>query len=384
MLLTVVSLTAALEYGLTPDVAFAHGRGDAPEARRVATNGLQVAAMLGVPMGLALGLAARPLCWLLGGRGEVLEHASTYLRISAVGLPFVLIAYVGHGVMRGVNQLRKPLILVVVANVVNLVLEIVAVYVLDLGVAGSAWSTVIVQIMAAGAFVGIMRPHLTRLRAQRERIKKLLTSGVHFAVRSLAMFAVWNSATFVAARIDTPTLAANQVLTQLFILLALVLDALAIPAQSLVAGELGAEHPAEATRVGRISTRLSLWAGGFLALALVALSPFAPAIFSEDSAVRSRLTAGLIILAVMQLPGAIAFALDGALIGAKDERWLGRQAVRNLLGYLPLALATLFFPVLGLAGLWGAQLTWMTMRAVVNRRRWNSLAARDFRHHVMA
>ena len=378
VLLTVVSLTAALEYGLTPDVAFAHGRGDAPEARKVATNGLQLAAMIGVPMGLLLGITARPLCWLLGGRGEVLEHASTYLRISAVGLPFVLIAYVGHGVMRGVNQLRKPLVLVVIANAINLVFEIIAVYVLDLGVAGSAWSTVIVQILAAGAFLGIMRPHLTRLRATWARIKPLLASGGHFAVRSMAMFAVWNSATFVAARIDTPTLAANQVLTQLFVFLALVLDALAIPAQSLVAGELGAEHPTEAARVGRISTRLSLWVAAGLATALVAISPFAPALFSGDDAVRSRLTAGLIILAVMQLPGAIAFAYDGALIGAKDERWLGRQAVYNLLGYLPLALATLFFPALGLAGLWGAQLMWMAMRAWVNARRWYSLEARNF------
>ena len=75
VLLTVISLTAALEYGLTPDVAFAHGRDDAPEARRIATNGLQLAAMIGVPIGLALGIAARPLCWVLGGRGEVLEHA---------------------------------------------------------------------------------------------------------------------------------------------------------------------------------------------------------------------------------------------------------------------------------------------------------------------
>ena len=382
LLLTVVSLTAALEYGLTPDVAFAHGSGDAPEARRVATNGLQLAAMIGVPMGLALGLAARPLCWLIGGRGDVLEYASTYLRISAVGLPFVLIASVGRGVMRGVNQLRKPLVLVFVANIVNLVLEIIAVYGLHLGVAGSAWSTVIAQFFAAVAFLGIMRPHLTRLRATWARMKPVLASGVHFAVRSLAMFAVWNSATFVAARIDTPTLAANQVLTQLFIFLALVLDALAIPAQSLVAGELGGRRPAEAARVGRISTRLSLWVAAGLAVALVALSPFAPALFSGDSAVRSRLTAGLIILAVMQIPGAIAFAYDGALIGAKDERWLGRRAVYNLLGYLPLALATLFFPALGLAGLWGAQLTWMTLRAWVNARRWQSLAARDF-HRVM-
>ncbi len=382
LLLTVVSLTAALEYGLTPDVAFAHGQGDGPEARRVAANGLQLAAMLGVPMGAALGLAARPLCWVLGGRGDVLHFATTYLRISAVGLPFVLIAYVGHGVMRGVNQLRLPLFVVVVANVLNLFLEIVAVYWLDLGIAGSAWSTVVVQALAAVAFVFVMRPHLTRLRPTWRRIQPLLRSGVHFAVRSLAMFAVWNSATFVAARIDTPTLAAHQVLTQLFIFLALVLDALAIPAQSLVAGALGARRPAEASRVGHISTRLSLWAALVLAAVLALSSPIAPHLFSNQPAVQSRLTAGLLILAVMQFPGAVAFAYDGALIGAKDERWLGRQAVRNLLGFAPLAVATLLVPTLGLAGLWGAQLTWMVVRAWVNTARWRRLAAADFRSPV--
>ncbi|MDP2289907.1 MAG: MATE family efflux transporter [Actinomycetota bacterium] len=379
VLLTVVSLTAALQYGLTPDVAFQHGRGDAAEARRVATNGLQLAALIGIPMGTLLAVGSRPLCWLIGGRGDVLENATTYLRISAVGLPFVLIAYVGHGVMRGVNQLRKPLVLVFVANLVNLVLEIVAVYVLDLGIAGSAWSTVIAQVGAAIAFAMIMRPHLISLRPTLARMRPVLASGRHFAVRSLAMYAVWNTATFVAARIDTPTLAAHQVLTQLFIFLALVLDALAIPAQSLVAGALGGGQVDEATRVGHISARLSLWGAGLLATGLVLLSPIAPQVFSSDSAVQSRLTAGLLILAVMQFPGALAFAYDGALIGAKDERWLGHRAVLNLIGYAPLAIATLFVPALGLAGLWGAQMTWMVLRAVVNTRRWHLLSGDHFR-----
>jgi len=378
LLLTVVSLTVALEYGLTPSVAFAHGRGDQSEARRVATNGLQLAALLGVPLCLVVVLAARPLAWVLGGRGDVLVFATTYLRISAVGLPFVLVAYVGHGVMRGVNQLRSPLLVVVIANIANVGLEIVAVYVLHLGVAGSAWSTVVVQAGAAAAFLGVLRPHLTRLRPAWTRMRPVLVSGVHFAGRSLAMFAVWNSATFVAARIDTPTLAAHQVLTQLFMFLALALDALAIPAQSLVAGALGGCRPDEAERIGNISTRLSLWCALMLGSLLVVVSPFAPHLFSGDGAVRSRLLAGLLILAVMQFPGAVAFALDGALIGARDERWLGGRAVRNLLGFAPLAVATLLWPNLGLAGLWGAQLAWMTLRAVVNRRRWHQLAAAGF------
>ena len=247
-----------------------------------------------------------PLVWLLGGRGEVLGYAALYLRISCVGLPFVLVTYVGHGVMRGVNDLRKPLQIVLVANVFNLLLEIVAVYWLDLGVAGSAWSTVIVQMGEAVMFLRVLRPHRGGSRPTAERLKKLLRSGVHFAVRSIAMFAVWNTATAVAAHVDTPTLAAHQVLTQLFMFLALMLDALAIPAQSLVAGALGSDDTNQALLVGRTSNRLSLWCGALLATLLAALSPLLPHVFSADPAVHSRLTAGLLILAVMQFPGAIA------------------------------------------------------------------------------
>jgi putative MATE family efflux protein len=372
ILLTVVSLTASLEYGVTPDVAFAHGAGRSDDARAVATAALRLAVMIGVPMGLGVAAAAHPLAWLLGGRNDVLHYAVVYLRISCVGLPFILITYVGHGVMRGVNDLRKPLKIVLVANVVNVILEIVAVYVLDLGIAGSAWSTVIVQIGAALIFVRVLRPHRGSGRPTRQLMNDLLRSGVHFAVRSLAMFAVWNTATAVAAHVDTPTLAAHQVLTQLFMFLALMLDALAIPAQSLVAGALGAEDTEQALFVGRSSNRLSLWCAVVLAALLSGLSPMLPHVFSGDPAVHSRLMAGLLILAVMQFPGAIAFAFDGALIGAHDERWLARQAVINLAGFAPLAIATLAAPRLGLAGLWGAQLAWMTMRAYVNWRRWES------------
>ena len=372
VLLTVISLLTFLEYGVTPLVAYAHGRKRPEEARRAAADALWLAFFVGAPVAAALALAAHPLAWALGGRGEVLHYATTYLRISTVGIPFVLVALVGHGVMRGVNQLTRPMQVVIVANIVNLVLEIVAVYVLDLGIAGSAWSTVIVQIGAAGCFVGILRPHVERVRPAWERFRPMLVTGAHLAVRSLAMFAVWNSATAVAARIDTPTLAAHQVLTQLFMFLALVLDALAIPAQSLVAGAVGEGDVDEAVRVGHVSTRLSVWAAVILAGALALLSPLLPHVFSGDGDVRSRLTLGLLILAVMQFPGAIAFALDGALIGGQDERFLGRQAVYNLAGFAPLAVATIVWPRLGLAGLWGAQLAWMTLRAWVNHRRFES------------
>ena len=172
----------------------------------------------------------------------MLDVATTYLRISAVGIPFVLVALAGQGVLRGMEDLRTPLVIVVVANVVNLGLEIVAVYVLDLGIAGSAWSTVVVQVLAAPAFVWVVRPHLAAAesrRPDREELAPFLTAGRHLAMRVAAVLLVITGTTFVAARIDDATLAAHQIAATVFTFLALVTDAFAIPAQTLVAGALG-------------------------------------------------------------------------------------------------------------------------------------------------
>jgi putative MATE family efflux protein len=377
VLLNVVAVLNALEY-VTPDIAHAMSAGRTRDAHHTAAHGAWLSCLVGAPAGLLLAALARPLCWLLGGRGEVLHHATTYLSISALGIPFVLIAYLGHGVLRGHMDMRTPLKIVVVANVANLILEVIAVYGLHLGVAGSAGTTVVVQVGAAGWFLWAMRPHMESVRPAWRHYRPLLVNAAHMAVRSVAMYTVWNVTTVIAAHLDAPTLAANQVATQLFMFLALILDALAVPLHSLVASELGAGRPDEADRVGRVSTRLSLWAALVLAVVLLALTPLLPALFTTDAAVRSRLIGALLVLVVMQFPGAIAFALDGALIGAHDRVWLARQAIRNIVAFLPLAVATLLWPRLGLAGLWGAQLCWMTMRATVNWRRWVRLAGERF------
>jgi putative MATE family efflux protein len=372
VLLTVSSLLMFLQYGVTPDVARSIGAGDHQQARLLATDSAWLAVILGVPLAALLVVLAGPLAALLGAHGAVLDAATTYLRVASIGLPFVFITFVGHGVMRGVNDLRRPLIVVVVANIVNVALELIVVYGFHMGVAGSAWSTTVVQILAAVAFVWIMRPQLARIGPKWSRLKPILMRGTQLGMRSVAMLAAWVSLTRVAATVDTPTLAANQIVLQLFTLLALALDALAIPAQSLVAGALGGNDRAQAMAVGRSSLRLSLWVAAGFAVVLAATSPLAPHLFTGDGAVVSRSAAGLLILAVMQFPGAIAFALDGVLIGGHDTRYLARAAVVNLIPFVPCLVVVAVHPSLGIAGLWGALLVWMSMRAWLNLRRFRS------------
>jgi putative MATE family efflux protein len=377
VLLFVTSLCSFLAYGTTPRVARARGADDPEGAAAVGVQALWLGVLLGLPLAIGLALFARPVVRLLGGQGAALEAAVTYLRISALGVPFILLALVGAGVFRGVADLRTPLAIVFTASALNLVLELVAVYGLDLGIAGSAWSTVVVQVLAAAAYLVLMRRHLAAARSRRPdraELGGLARAGSHLVLRVLSLIAAFALATAVAARIDTPTVAAHQVVNTMFTLLALSLDAFAIPAQTLVAEALGAGDPGLARRVGERVLVLSVVVGGALTLGLAALSPLVARVFSADPDVTSRVTAGLVVLAVLLLPGSVAFALDGVLIGAGDVRFLGRAMVMALVIYVPFVALPLLHPSLGIIGVWLALAVWMTARAVLMQRRFRSLA----------
>lgn len=375
VLLLVTAGCNFLAYATTQRLAHHRGAGRAGQAAAVGVQALWLCALIGVPIAAALAAAARPLAALLGGQGAVLDTATTYLRISAVGIPFVLVALVGQGVLRGVEDLRTPLAIVLVANVVNLGLEIVAVYVFDLGIAGSAWSTVAVQAVAAVAFLWVVRPHLAAAeshRPDREEMAPFLTAGRHLAMRVGAVLVVITGTTFVAARIDDATLAAHQIAATLFSLLALVADAFAIPAQTLVAGALGRRDSAAATdiarRVVRMATITMIGLGVLLAIGAWPLAH----LFTSDPSVVSRAAVALVLLALAQPAAGIAMSLDGVLMGAADYRFLGVAAGLSALAFLPLALLTLAVPAFGIVGVWLAINTWMIARAALNRRRFQS------------
>jgi MATE family, multidrug efflux pump len=270
-----------------------------------------------------------------------------------------------------VADYRTPLVILLTANAVNVVLELWFVYGLDLGVPGSAWSTVIVQVGAAAAFVRVVRRHLGGAPSRWPDwagMAPLLTAGRHLLLRVGSMLAVFTGATAIAARTDEPTLAAHQIAASLFFFLALVLDALAIPAQTLVADELGRGSVTGAAELSHRTAWLSVFTGIGLAVLVAVAAPLLPHAFTGDAAVVSRATDALWWLAVLLVPGAIAFAYDGVLIGAADYRFLGLAALAYLIVVTPVGLAVLGLD-LGIAGIWAGLTLWMVIRAAVNHQR---------------
>jgi putative MATE family efflux protein len=168
----------------------------------------------------------------------------------------------------------------------------------------------------------------------------------------------------VAARAGTVQLAAHQIALQLFFFLALVLDAYAIAAQTLVGQALGGGRPQEARATAR---RVALWGLGtglVVAVVLLALRGVLLPLFTGDPAVRDQ--AGLVwwFLAGMQPLAGVVFALDGALMGAGDVGYLRTVTIGSAVaGFLPLSL--LAGPLhWGLAGVWTGLCLFIALRLV--------------------
>src|SRR3954451_22431650 len=262
----------------------------------------------------------------------------------------MLVALAGEGYLRGVADLRTPLVILVIANAVNVVLELLFVYGFGWGLAGSAWGTAIAQGGMGAAFARTMlaAPADSR-RPDPERMRPLVRTGGHLTLRSAALLGAFTLGAALAARIGTPELGAHQVAFQLFLFLALVLDAIAIAGQIIVARALGA---GDVTDVVAASKRMMLWAlaaGLLFGAVLLAGIDLIPRAFSDDQAVRDAAHDAWPLFALMQPAAAVVFALDGILIGAGDTRFLARAMVAALAVFVPLALMAD-----DLAGLWAA------------------------------
>jgi putative MATE family efflux protein len=370
-----------LTYGTTAQVARLSGADEHEQAGRLAAQALWLATAIGVVLTALLAAGAAPLVGLLGGDGHTGDLAVLYLRIGALGLPFALIALAGQGFLRGVSDLRSPLVIVVVANLANVALNLLFIYGFGWGLAGSAWATVVAQAGMGAAFVtALLRAPATSRRPSLAAIRPLMRIGGEIFVRTAALYASFLVASAVLARVGDDSLAAHQIAFQLFVFLALVLDAVAIAGQVIVGRSLGAGDANEAYAAALRMIELAAAAGVAFALVMLALTNVLPHAFTSDSAVIDELHKIWLLFALMQPANGMVFALDGILIGAGDTRFLmWGMLFASLAVFVPVALASLAFD-LGIVGVWCGLLGLIAARLVTcgwrfRGRRWAIVGA---------
>ncbi|MFD4031449.1 MATE family efflux transporter [Streptomyces sp. NPDC058637] len=367
LLTTAVSIFVFLAYATTAAVARRVGAGDLPSAIRQGMDGIWLALLLGAAV-VAFALPSAP--WLIeafGTSDTAAPYAVTYLRISSLGIPAMLVVLAATGVLRGLQDTRTPLYVAIGGFTANGALNVGLVYGAGLGIAGSAWGTVIAQAGMALAYLIVVvrgaRRHGASLRPDAAGIRASAQAGVPLLVRTLSLRSVLLIATAVAARLGDTDIAAHQILLSLWSLTAFALDAIAIAGQAIIGRYLGANDVKGAREACRRMVQWGIASGVVLGLLIVLARPLFVPLFTGDPSVHDTLLPALLVVALSQPIAGVVFVLDGVLMGAGDGRYLAWAMLVTLAVFAPVALLV---PVLGggLTALWWAMTLMMAVRLV--------------------
>jgi putative MATE family efflux protein len=366
VLAVVSSQLTFLSYGTTARSARFFGSGDRGPAVAEGVQATWLALGLGLIVVVAVQALAGPVLEVISGGGDIAQAALPWLRIAILGAPAIMISMAGNGWLRGVQDTVRPLRYVIVGFGISALLCPLLVYgwlgMPRLGLSGSAVANVIGQWIAALLFCRALLAERIGLRVQLAVLRAQMVMGRDLALRTLAFQACFVSAGAVAARFGAAAVAAHQVVLQLWNFLALVLDSLAIAAQSLVGAALGAGQLGAAKSVAWRVTIFSTAAAALFAVVFAAGSAVLPSLFTADAAVLDEIAAPWWFLVGQLTVAGIVFALDGVLLGAGDARFMRNATLLSaLIGFLPLIWLSLAFGW-GLVGIWSGLSLFMVVR----------------------
>lgn len=346
-----------LAYGTTPRVGRAYGAGDLDSAGRAVVQALTLAVVAGAAALALLELFAPALLGLMGATGELREPALAYLRIRALAGPAVLIITAGRGAFRGFQDTRTPLFVIIGMNLVNLILDPLLIFGAGWGLVGAAVATAVAQWAGALVFIWLL---LFRKREEfgvrlalptLGELLPFLSIGSNLLIRTGALVGTMTVATAVAARVGIVEVAAHQVANQMWMFMALAIDALAVAGQALVSRHIGEGSPQTARAISNRLLVLGLAFGIALGATFWLLRPFLPALFSDDPETIAMVMEIFVFVALLQPLNGVVFVWDGIFMGTEDFRFLAVAMVLSAACALGILVAVV--PMgWGLHGVW--------------------------------
>lgn len=339
ILTTIVGICIFLAYATTASTARHFGAGNRQKALRLGVDGLWLAAGLGALLGLTLLVGGETILGWFNPEEAVLIEGRSYLAASAWGLPGMLTVLAATGTVRGMLDTRTPLTVATIGALANIPLSYLLIYPAGLGTAGAGYGTALAQTGMGIALAAVVVREASRegasLLPSGAGVLRSLRDSVPLIIRTLSLRASILLTVTAAAALGTTALAAHQIINAVWNFAAYGLDALAIAAQALVGQALGARAE---SRVRAVLARCLQWGIGvgiLLGLVLALGSAWIPHAFSSSDAVVDWARAGLIVCAIGLPIAAVAYMLDGVLIGAGDMRHLAVMMLVALLAYAP-------------------------------------------------
>ncbi len=362
--------------GTTALVSRFKGAGDHLQANRFANQALTMAMVFGLALSALLFAAAPYLTRAFQMTGEAYAIAVEYLRLDALGYTFTCITLVGCAALRGVGDMRTPLLIFGVVNVVNVIASTALVYPFQMGVTGIVCGTVTARIVGALSLIVILvrgRSGLfltaSDLRPVWEHARRLLRIGIPAGVDGMVMWSAHIAFLAIVSRVASGAIgqacfAAHMIAVRVEALTYLPATAWAAATATMVGQALGAANPRRAIRVGHEAVLQC----GLLVLVIVTFFYSAPnwiySRMSTDTLVQAAGAGPFRILSLLQPCMVVSIIYIGGLRGAGDTR---SPLVITLLGAVIRLAVGFYFGIVkqwGLVGAWSGMFADMLFRAV--------------------
>jgi MATE family multidrug resistance protein len=358
-----------LRMGTTGFAAQAAGRHDGAGLRQVLLQGLLLAMVFSLLLGL-IGLPFLHLAIQMMQPSEDLNALTqTFFHTRLFGLPAALATYALVGWFLGTQNAKASLAILLTTNIVNIILNLWFVLGLDWGVVGSARASVAAEWL--GALVGLALTQKA-LRAFPGQVawaalkywhnwRPLLAVNRDIFIRSLVLQSVFFLITVQGARLGDATVAANALLLNGLLLTAHALDGLAHAVEALCGHAIGARDREELRRSMNVAGGWSLICSVAFAVFFLCFGHLFVSMQTDIPEVREIAFMYLPYLALLPLVAVWSYLLDGLFIGAIRARDMRNTMLVNLVLIAPFAWLSMGF---GNHGLWLTFLLFMALRAL--------------------
>lgn len=160
------------------------GKKNYEEAAAMSATGLFSALAAGVAVCVLGQLFLTRLCYLLGATSTILPHAKSYLSVILMGAPFAAGSFVLNNQLRFQGGAAYAMVGMTSGAVLNIILDPIFIFGMELGVAGAAWATIISQTVSFCLLLigchkgGNIRPQFRNLRLKFHYYKNIFQGGL--------------------------------------------------------------------------------------------------------------------------------------------------------------------------------------------------------------
>lgn len=190
-----VNFFVGISVGTSAVIANYFGSGREKDITKAVHTSITLALICGLFLAIFVQFIAQPMLLLMGTPKNVIDLAVLYLRIYALGMPFILLYNFGSAVLRSSGDSRTPFIALVIGGVVNAILNMILVIIFHLSVEGVAIATAVSNILASGIVLNtlmhreeVIRFDYHRLAIHNEELFKVLRIGVPAGLQAVVFF----------------------------------------------------------------------------------------------------------------------------------------------------------------------------------------------------